>query len=159
MNEQALVVRLATPDDVAELARLRWESSVEEGESPDESFSAFRATFSDTLATGLASGEWAVWVLDQGERLAGTAFVRRIVKIPRPDRPFAETGYLTAVYVEAGLRNVGAGGRMLEALITWARAEGVELLVVWPSERSVPFYERLGFRGSPGLMELLLDDG
>jgi hypothetical protein len=40
---------------------------------------------------------------------------------------------------------------VLEAVTTWARGAGLELLFVWPSEESIPFYERHGFgrRGEP----------
>jgi hypothetical protein len=35
----------------------------------------------------------------------------------------------------------------------WARRNGFELLFVWPSQRSIPFYQRLGFEGENDVME------
>ena len=47
--------------------------------------------------------------------------------------------------VEPELRDEGLGSRMLEVVLAWARERGVEEIIVWPSERSYPFYERAGF--------------
>ena len=27
----------------------------------------------------------------------------------------------------------------------WSKAQGLEMLLLWPSPRAIPFYERLGF--------------
>ena len=43
------------------------------------------------------------------------------------------------------VRNAGVGQRLLTAIKDWASSENLELLVVWPSERAYPFYERAGF--------------
>ncbi|WP_052869092.1 hypothetical protein [Streptomyces niger] len=35
----------------------------------------------------------------------------------------------------------------------WIRERGTDVLIVWPSERSVPVYRRAGFRPSTELLE------
>ena len=38
-------------------------------------------------------------------------------------------------------------------VLAWATEQDLESLIVWPSEASVRFYERAGFRGSPDMLE------
>ncbi|MFE1550196.1 GNAT family N-acetyltransferase [Streptomyces sp. NPDC058718] len=50
----------------------------------------------------------------------------------------------------------GAGSALLEALKQHSRSAGLEGLNVWPSERSTPLYQRLGFQHPEELLELPL---
>lgn len=63
---------------------------------------------------------------------------------------------LTNSYVLPQARNAGVGQQLLAAIEAWARAEDLELLLVWPSERAYPFYERAGFRRYPDPLVLRL---
>jgi GNAT superfamily N-acetyltransferase len=65
-------------------------------------------------------------------------------------------GYLTNSIVIPEKRNLGLGSQLLEVIKCWARDLGLELLIVWPSEASYPFYRRAGFEGRDDPLELLL---
>jgi GNAT superfamily N-acetyltransferase len=54
------------------------------------------------------------------------------------------------------MRNAGVGQQLLMAIKDWAYADDLELLVVWPSERAYPFYERAGFQRYPDPLVLRL---
>ena len=56
----------------------------------------------------------------------------------------------------ATLRNAGVGSQLLAAITSWAIGESLELLVVWPSDKAYPFYERAGFRRYPDPVVLRL---
>jgi hypothetical protein len=43
---------------------------------------------------------------------------------------------------------------MLEVVLGWCAANGVDRVVLWPSKRSVTLYERHGFVRNGGVMEL-----
>jgi GNAT superfamily N-acetyltransferase len=81
--------------------------------------------------------------------------------VPRPGRFSGHNryGYVTNVYAEPEVRGQGIGSRLLERVVEWAREQGLQFLIVWPSEESVRFYERGGFRASPDALELQLDEG
>jgi GNAT superfamily N-acetyltransferase len=49
------------------------------------------------------------------------------------------------MYVVPEHRDAGVGRYLLDALVAHADAEGLERVVLSPSERSVPFYRRAGF--------------
>lgn len=77
-------------------------------------------------------------------------------KLPNPGSLRGRWGYISNSYVLPELRNVGVGHRLLMAIEDWARVEDLELLVVWPSERAYPFYQRAGFSRYPDPLVLRL---
>ena len=152
----AVSYRLAGESDLFALAANRWSFRVEEdGEPAGIDPEAFRQHCEAFLRSALASGRWAFWVAEAGGRLVGNAFVQVVPKVPRPGRFDDAIGYLTNVYVEPELRARGVGTGLVEHALEWARARDLELLFVWPSERSRPLYGRAGFH--PGeVQELVL---
>ena len=54
-------------------------------------------------------------------------------------------GYVTNVYTRPAYRNQGIGTQLMSNVTAWAKQQNFENLIVWPSERSVPFYGRAGF--------------
>lgn len=146
--------RQATAQDAAELARLRWDFSPDEAASGAQSFAEFVSAFEQFLRDALQSGDWSIWVAEYNQRLIANIYIRMISKVPRPGRFGLRYGYVTNVYTEPDFRNAGVGTALLRRVIAWARDERLELLLVWPSEESVRFYERAGFIPSPTAMEL-----
>lgn len=66
-------------------------------------------------------------------------------------------GYIANVFVLAAHRNGGVGGALLAAAVDHARTAGFVRLVLSPSERSIPFYARAGFRPATSLLLLPLE--
>lgn len=156
MGERMTRLRRASPDDADELARLRWEFRVEHGTPVTRTYEAFVEEFRAFTAGALEEGSpWRAWVAEGGERLVGCAWLQLVEKIPHPSRARWQrpVGYVTNMYVEPPLRNSGLGRALLELVIEHARAIGVDGLLLWPSERSIPFYRHAGF-GSEGWMWL-----
>jgi N-acetylglutamate synthase-like GNAT family acetyltransferase len=65
-----------------------------------------------------------------------------------------EIGYITNVHPKEEYRNKGIGTELLERVIGWAKENKIELLFLWPSKRSIHFYERQGFSMKNEIMEL-----
>lgn len=53
-------------------------------------------------------------------------------------------------------RSGGTGTALVTALLAYAKKEGLVRVVLSPSERSVPFYERAGFHRADELMLITL---
>jgi GNAT superfamily N-acetyltransferase len=140
----AVVYRLATADDIPVLAEMRAAFHFEDDPAGIGS-PGFEKAFDEVVRRGIESGRWAVWVAESGGSIVSHAFVGLVDKIPRPERQALFLGYLTNVYTRPEQRNRGIGSGLLAQVEDWARANDVELLVVWPSDESVPFYERAGF--------------
>jgi GNAT superfamily N-acetyltransferase len=135
----------ATIDDVPELARLRWELYAEQNGDHAEPFEAYVERFSRFARSALTSKDWLAWVARADDGLVGAMWLHTISRVPVPGRRAGAIGYLTNVYVSPELRNAGLGAQMLDRMKAWCAEEGFSLVVVWPTERSRPFYRRGGF--------------
>jgi GNAT superfamily N-acetyltransferase len=73
--------------------------------------------------------------------------------VPKPNRLDDALGYVTNVYTRPACRGHGIGAYLMTHVLQWAKEHALESLIVWPSETSVGFYERAGFRGSTDMLE------
>jgi GNAT superfamily N-acetyltransferase len=132
----AVSVRVATPADVGALAALRalWSG----GGEPD---------FETRMAAWLADegDRRTTWLATVDKAPAGMASMLEYRRMPRPGRPDSRWGYVSNMFVREELRNHGIGAALLDALVAVADERGYVRLVLSPSARSVPFYERAGF--------------
>lgn len=142
-----ITLRIASDDDLPALAALRWQLKVSDDAPPQgEDFARFVEAFIRFESTALARRDIVHWIADvDGAPVAAMSLVV-VRKVSAPGGAERLWGYLTNCYVTAEHRNGGVGSRMLEAIQSRARDEALEFLVVWPSDRAVPFYERNGFQ-------------
>lgn len=156
-----ITARLAEPADAEVLARLRWDFRMElhPPDAPEpHSWAEFRTAMLEFLSGPFASRNWAIWLAEEEGQIVAQIFIRRIRKVPNPQELHAEIGYVTNVYCRPAWRNRGVGSQLMQAAQEWARQTGLELLFLWPSERSVPFYLRHGFCAENEMLELLLTE-
>ena len=140
-----VTIRRATVADVPVLAELRHEFTFEDPEQPIELREDYQEAFAEIIGRGITTGRWTVWVAETDGAIVAHVYVGLIDKIPRPTRQDRWIGYLTNVYTRPEHRGRGVGAALLDRVTSWATEHDVELLVVWPSEESVGFYERAGF--------------
>ena len=157
-----IIYRLATRDDADQLAELRWIHEAENGAGALAAGypaagdrAAFAGQFRAFVDRELGLN-YACWVAETGGRLVSNVYIGMMNKVPKPGGEATRIGYVTNVHTLAEYRNRGIGSRLMRQVQAWARRSGFELLFVWPSERSIPFYERLGFDGDNDVMECSL---
>jgi GNAT superfamily N-acetyltransferase len=138
-------IGFATVDDIPELARLRWELYAEQDGEPAEPFEGYAERFARFARPALASEDWRACIARADGRLVGAIWLRTVPRVPVPGKRAGPIGYLTNVYVAPEHRNAGLGGRMLDRVEAWSREAGHSQVIVWPTERSRPFYGRRGF--------------
>jgi GNAT superfamily N-acetyltransferase len=138
-------VERASVEDVAELARLRWELYAEQDGDPTEAFDAYVERFSRFAMSALTSDDWRAWVARADEGLVGAMWLHTVPRVPVPGKRAGAIGYLTNVYIAPEHRNAGLGALMLDRVKAWCAEEGFSLVIVWPTERSRSFYRRGGF--------------
>ena len=150
-------IREAHAADVDELARLRWQMTDEDG-NVSEPLDEFRPRFAEAFGRFSVSRSWTVFVAedDADGRLIGCLWLKRIERVPRPNRDAVVMGYVTNVYVEPAARNRGLGSRLLAAARELAGRERLAQLFVWPSDDAVSLYRRAGYALSRELHELEL---
>jgi len=143
-------VRVATWEDRVAVAALRRAWTEENAgravgdDDFEQRFDAWLEREQDQRVTwlGLAGGE-----------PVGMVNLLVFTRMPRPGQTQpSQWGYLANCYVRPEHRNGGLGARMLDALTSYADEQGFVRVVLSPSERSVPFYERGGFVPATSLM-------
>ena len=149
-----ITIREATPRDVPALAELRWEFRSPLG-TPVETHDAFVARCAAWMRGELASGAWRAWVAVD-DAIVGQLWMRIIQKIPNPTGERERHAYISNVYVTPAARG-GTGVRLLEAAVVWARTNGVDHVLLWPTERSRTLYARHGFRATDSFLALKCD--
>ena len=152
---------MAVPADIESLADLRWRLSTDDLPitNPLER-KEFIAAFCSALPGIEACDRLVHFVAErEGQAIAALSIVK-VMKIPRPGDIAGQWGYLTNVYTLPEFRSKGIGGGLLAAARSWAEAQKLELLIVWPSDRSYAFYERAGFRreSDPLTLKIFLEN-
>jgi GNAT superfamily N-acetyltransferase len=142
------VIRRAEDADLPAVAWLRRESAVEQdGDGADPSFEErFGAWYARE------SSRRTIWLAEVGGRPVGAMNLSVFERMPRPGRAPSRWGYLGNAFVLAAYRNQGVGGQLLDAVLAYASEHGFVRVVLSPSERSIPFYERAGFGPADALM-------
>lgn len=153
-------IRRATDTDLTALAALRRESAREQdGEHADPGFETRFAAWLER-----ESARRIIWLAEieaepgaeggaqAGGGLVGAMNLTVFERMPRPGRPPAHWGYLGNAFVLAAYRNRGIGGQLLDAVLGHAREHGFVRVVLSPSQRSIPFYQRAGFGPADELM-------
>ncbi len=145
--------RLAKDKDLAHVARLRWDFKIEDGESPKLP----RSEFEERCLAKLRheSAQWSHFLALESENPVGMVSICIVPKLLSPDLKSDSIGYLTNTYITPLKRNNGIGEQLLSCAISWAKDYNMELLFVWPSDRSRNFYGRIGFKDDNEIMELL----
>ena len=98
------------------------------------------------------------WVaVDDEDRIISHIYIVIVEKLPKPGKIDGKWGYVTAVYTSPEHRNKGIGGTLMEEAKKWSRGKCLEHLIVWPSDKSIAFYECAGFSSQNDVMELPLE--
>jgi GNAT superfamily N-acetyltransferase len=143
-----IVIRRAADADLPAIARLRSAWTREQRGAVDD------PGFDDRLAQWFAreSGRRLTWLAEDDGEPVGMMSMAVFERMPQPGRDPGRWGYLGNAFVLEACRNRGVGGRLLDALLAYADEHGFARVVLSPSARSVPFYERAGFRPADSLL-------
>ena len=142
------LIRWAEYADLAAIVQLRCEWTREEAgeiEDPD---------FEENLAAWFGR-EWSrriMWLAEVGGHPAGMMNLAIYERMPKPGRALSRWGYLGNVFVLAAYRNRGIGSQLVSTALNYADQNGFARVVLSPTERSVPLYERTGFGPAGALM-------
>jgi GNAT superfamily N-acetyltransferase len=129
----SIIIRPATPDDAAEIARL------------NEAFNDLRST-PEQIAAQIArcAGIETMFLAEVDRRVVGMASLRLLPNICDP-MPYAE---LTELFVEDAYRRLGVGRALVEAIEQAARIGGANQLILLTglkNSRAHAFYHALGY--------------
>ena len=149
------LVRRATVEDAAVIARHRARMFHDMGEISDDAYDDFLAASQEWTERGLTSGEYIGWLAvpknEPSSIVSGGGVQLRQVP-PHPCRPardgkFAKGRHAIVlnVFTEPEWRKRGAATFVMEAILRWAREEKLDRLVLHASDHARSLYEQLGF--------------
>ena len=150
--------RLAKEADFEQLAHLRWDWRAEDNEIPAVSKEEFIRAFVQFLKQGLEAGSRAYWIAETEGEIVSHIFIQKIDLVPRPCRLQDQCGSVTNNYTKPNYRGQGIGSELMRHVKAWAKAQDFEVLISWPSDEAVRFYERAGFKKENDIVELKLRD-
>lgn len=143
-------IERAGPEDVRGLARLKW---------MDRAADDADATEFDSFVAAL--GRW--WEAHQATHSAfvaqiedvtvGAAWVALLPRVPSPGASNRLSADIQSVFVVPEHRGGGVGTALVDAATAHAHSAGASRVTVHSSERAVPVYQKLGFGGSPKLLQ------
>jgi GNAT superfamily N-acetyltransferase len=142
------VIRIAGAADGPALAALRraW-TAEQDGPVDDEGFEArFLRWYERELARRVC------WLAEVDGAAVGMMNLAVFDRMPQPGRVAGTWGYLANAFVLAAHRGQGTGSLLLRALLAHADDREYVRVVLRPSQRALPFYERLGFRPDGGFL-------
>jgi GNAT superfamily N-acetyltransferase len=143
-----IVVRGAENADLPEIIGLRSEWTREQDDHIDDP--GFDGRFEAWFVR--ESSRRITWLAEAEGRPVGMMNLTVFERMPRPGRPPSRWGYVGNAFVLAAYRNRGIGGILLSALLGYADENHFARVVLSPSERSIPFYQRAGFGPANALM-------
>jgi GNAT superfamily N-acetyltransferase len=132
---------------------MRYDFSMEDKKPNHELFDSFYDECRLFFEEMYESKRWTVWVAEVESSIVSHVFLEIIDTVPRPGRKKSPFGYVTNVYTIPEYRSKGIGSKIMVEINRWAKENGLTFLMVWPSETSVDFYERHGFKQAAEVME------
>lgn len=147
-------IRMATESDALTLARLRYEfRSLFHQVREDEVLFVERCAV--WMRERLCSeSRWKCWIAESQDTAIGDVWVQFVEKIPNPIEEPEYYIYLTNFYVREQHRSHGVGSMLLSEIFNWAESKNIKTIILWPTERSKPFYMRHGFATAEDFMQL-----
>jgi GNAT superfamily N-acetyltransferase len=146
-----IAIRLAHPADAPVIAHQRACMFREMGQLTEAAFPELRDRATMVLEQWLKSGDYVGWLavtVETGRVVAGAGCQRRAA-LPHPRTPdtvgVGRQAIVLNVYTEPEWRRRGLAERLMREVLTWARLERLDRLVLHASTAGRPLYERLGF--------------
>lgn len=146
-----IAIRPAGPGELPAVAELRWQWTRECYGPPDIPMDQFVPRFVAWARENASTHRCLVMV--RGEVVIGMAWLATTPRVPHPRAFERRSGDVQCVYVTPEERDRGLGGRLIDAVVSWAGDLGLERVTVHSSDRAIPAYSRHGFEASPRLLQ------
>jgi GNAT superfamily N-acetyltransferase len=144
-------IRRATAGDAALIARHRVGMFSDMGQVPTEALANELLQASTVaLAALLREGSYLGWfAIDAQENVLAGAGVHMKPQLPRITHEgriaTAPVPLAVNVYTEPGSRRRGIARALMQAVMTWAKSQGCDRMVLHASDFGRPLYQSLGF--------------
>ena len=99
------------------------------------------------VVQAMPAGTFRAWVVEYDGAIVSGGGLQLRTLIPRPGYVYGEPeGLIVSMWTEPSHRRRGLGRRVVEAILSWGRANGVTRYALHASDDGRPLYERYGFQ-------------
>lgn len=148
-----MVYRLATIKDITHLADLIWEQKDEDSPLDPAGKAEYIQICREHMEHRFGN-DYYCWVAEDDGKIVSHIHIIITRKLPKPGNLNSFYGRLSQVRTIPEYRNKGIGSELMEKVKLWCCEQHIQELVVWPSDQSVPFYQRAGFNSDNKIMEI-----
>ena len=157
MHEE-LTLRLATVDDMPTLVRFRQAMWDDMGRTDGMDMVAHNAAFTQWVQDAMAAGTYYTWVLENTEgQIVACAGAWLTKSPPTPHDATRYKAHIMNVYTDRAYRRRGLAKRMMQVILDWCRAEGIQTVFLHASDEGRSLYEKFGFRSGSEMVLKLID--
>jgi ribosomal protein S18 acetylase RimI-like enzyme len=147
-DSNAMTIRAATRDDIAEILRQRRRMYEDMGYRDSAALDAMCSRSAGYLVKAISDGSFRAWLaVERDHVVAGAA----IIVSPWLAHPYdleCRRATILNVYTDPEFRRRGIGRRLMEELIGWCKTEGLAGVTLHSSDDGRHLYESLGFEAS-----------
>ena len=148
------VYRLANQEDALNLAVLLWEHNEELSEIDNVLKDKYIAECREDIKNRLGK-ELYCYIAEINGSIISHIFLLITKKLPKIGRPNASYARISTVRTVPKYRNQGIGSMLMDYVKKFCAEKNVEELVVFgPTEKSIGFYEKAGFKTENEVMEI-----
>ena len=137
-------IRVPNGADIPALASLRGDYAEEQKQVSQASDEDFQRRFDDWYRVTAAVSRWRVAEIDQS--LVGVVHMFTHVRMPMPAYDPGGWGYVSLLYVRPEHRGNGLGAQLLHEIEKEARSLGYSAVLLNPTGKALPLYQRCGYR-------------
>lgn len=152
-------IRFGETKDYLQLAELKW-LHMEEDDTDyhEENLKGIEKEnfISDFVSFLESNNNYNIFVAEENSVIVSAMYLCIIPKLPKPNKNSESIAYLTSVYTRKDYRNQNIGTKLISYIKEYAYGKKCELLFVWPSEKSVNWYQRNGFSSENEVFECAL---
>lgn len=156
-----MIIRLANNNDYNEIAELRWLHAEEDdyiyGEKHTKNIDK-KSYIKEVVNFLNENNHYKIFVAEEDKKIISSMFIYIVPKIPTPNCNSKSIAYLTKVFTREEYRNKSIGTKVLNYIKEFLLKEKCELMIVWPSDNSIKWYEKNGFSKESEIMECILMD-
>ena len=149
-------IRLATLSDIAVIAAFRRAMFVDMGETDEAACEAMAVAFAQWVKEKMGRGDYIGWLAVVDGTSVASVGLWLMEWSPLPHDLSNRRGRVMDVYALPDYRRHGLARKLMTALITWSRANGLHSLHLDASAMGRGLYEELGFEATHE-MRLRLD--
>ncbi len=146
-------LRLATKDDIPQLAELRIEFIKEiRLEYHKDRIDEYREVMCNYLEKEMSSGNFIAWLAIANNEIIATSGLITIQRVPQFWNMSGKEAYIMSMYTKPEWRNKGIGSAILEKLVEEAKNRDIIAIKLYATPMGKPLYEKHGFKmGKPGM--------